>query len=44
MQWFYDNIFQFHYGTIKSRHNQAVRKPRNVFQFHYGTIKRMPFR
>ena len=32
--------FQFHYGTIKRRHQLWVAGRWTVFQFHYGTIKR----
>ena len=33
------NLFQFHYGTIKSEKLQPMGRDRNEFQFHYGTIK-----
>ena len=34
-------LFQFHYGTIKSAHTFQYCSPFALFQFHYGTIKRM---
>ena len=33
-------VFQFHYGTIKSRDIAKETNQANIFQFHYGTIKR----
>ena len=38
-QWFYDNIFQFHYGTIKRIRAAWEANGLVSFQFHYGTIK-----
>ena len=32
-------IFQFHYGTIKSEPKEEIAPGMTVFQFHYGTIK-----
>ena len=34
------DVFQFHYGTIKSTESEGVRLIARKFQFHYGTIKR----
>ena len=33
------DIFQFHYGTIKSSSSTISYSQRSKFQFHYGTIK-----
>ena len=33
-------IFQFHYGTIKSKQRFFHEALAYIFQFHYGTIKR----
>ena len=35
-----ENVFQFHYGTIKSATNAENNQGSSKFQFHYGTIKR----
>ena len=35
-----ENVFQFHYGTIKRAFQIAYKQKFNTFQFHYGTIKR----
>ena len=32
-------LFQFHYGTIKSQAAQRYSLWQDAFQFHYGTIK-----
>ena len=38
--WLYQiNVFQFHYGTIKSQALLALSSSFLQFQFHYGTIK-----
>ena len=34
------NIFQFHFGTIKSVARKKQPFVGKVFQFHFGTIKR----
>ena len=34
-------VFQFHYGTIKSRLGYPFSYQVPIFQFHYGTIKRV---
>ena len=31
--------FQFHYGTIKRKHDSLYLSTVSTFQFHYGTIK-----
>ena len=33
------SIFQFHYGTIKSKEKVIILDNSTKFQFHYGTIK-----
>ena len=32
-------LFQFHYGTIKSKLQEMQAAGYEIFQFHYGTIK-----
>ena len=32
-------VFQFHYGTIKSKNDFYTKVSRRLFQFHYDTIK-----
>ena len=34
-------VFQFHYGTIKSLVGSSLPSSTSTFQFHYGTIKSM---
>ncbi len=34
-----NNLFQFHYGTIKRKNQKKMTISKNLFQFHYGTIK-----
>ncbi len=34
------NLFQFHYGTVKSADVRTARRTELPFQFHYGTVKR----
>ena len=38
-----NGLFQFHYGTIKSRVIPKYSKQILSFQFHYGTIKSLHY-
>ena len=37
--WWYINLFQFHWGTIKGQGASPAKLHRDQFQFHWGTIK-----